>query len=215
MNPRYLVVCLIGLVLLSRSAAAQDVGAAFAVDSLHVTERSVDSLSHLDSLLWAQLKQQDVRLLSLKSVASQRAIDLTNDGKPEMLRVSGKVEKDIDRSLLTLTIKSGKKILYTDSWKAGAYFDSIDHLSDTAKLRRLHRYVTVSFANENFTVLDSGEYPKVLQDRSPGDVSADSPEMHELLSQPRVMYNVFAGLDRLYGIAWLPKEKRFIKVWQN
>jgi hypothetical protein len=88
-------------------------------------------------------------------------------------------------------------------------------LSDTAKLRRLHRYVTVGFANENFTVLDSGEYTKILKDRSPGDVQPDSPEMRELLSQPRVMYNVFAGLDRLYGIAWLPKEQRFVKVWQN
>jgi hypothetical protein len=82
MNPRLRFGCLFALLVLCRTATAQEVGAAFAVDSLHVSERSVDSLSHLDSLLWARLKQEDDRLLTLKSVARQRSIDLTKDGKP-------------------------------------------------------------------------------------------------------------------------------------
>ena len=198
-----------------RTGVAQEVGAAVAVDSLHISERSTDSLAHLDSLIWARLRAQDERLLSLKQVASQRSIDLTNDGKPEILRLSGKIEPDPSNTVLTFTIKQGKKLLFSDSWKAADYFDPIDHLTDTAKLRRLHRYVTVAFANENFTLMDSSEYAKVLSDRSPGEIAPGSAEARELIEQPRVMFNVFAGLDRLYGMAWLPKEKRFVKVWQN
>jgi hypothetical protein len=210
----YLVVALV--IVTTQTVQAQEVGAAFAVDSLHIEKLSADSLNFLDSLVFARLKAQDEKLLSLKQVASQREIDLTNDGKPEILRLSGRLDRqNLDRSLLTLTIKQGKKILYTDSWNVGDFFDSIDHLSDTAKLRRLHRYVTVAFANENFTMLDSAGYGKLLQDRSAGEVPPDSPEIRELLDQPRAMYNVFAGLNRMYGVAWLPKEKRFVKVWQN
>lgn len=206
---------LVALVAFTHSVRAQEVGAAFAVDSLHVEHLSIDSLAKLDSIVWARLKAQDERLLSLKQVASQRELDLTNDGKPEVLRLSGKLLPDPGKSLLTFTIKQGKKTLYSDSWKADEYFDTIDHLTDTAKLRRLHRYVTIAFANENFTMLDSSEYRKVLEVRSPGEVTPDSPEIGELVSKPRPMFNVFAGIDRMYGLAWLPKEKRFVKVWQN
>jgi hypothetical protein len=209
------VFALVTLVLSYCSATAQEVGPALAVDSLHVGTLSVDSLAKLDSIVWARLKAQDERLLSLKQVASQRSIDLTNDGKPEVLRLSGKLLGELGKSLLTFTIKQGRKSLFHDSWIVDDYFDTIDHLSDTAKLRRLHRYVTVAFANENFSMLDSAAYGQLLQDRSPGEVPPGSMEVRALLSQPRPMYNVFAGLNRMYGLAWLSKEKRFVKVWQN
>jgi hypothetical protein len=211
-----IVVAVLGSRGYGQEVGAQEVGAAFAVDSLHVSESSVDSLSRLDSIVWAKLKAQDERLMSLKQVASQRQIDLTNDGKPEILRLAGSVNlADPAATMLTLTIRHGGKTLYSDTWKAGDYFDPIDHLSDTAMLRRLHRYVTVVFANENFTVLDSSGYDKVLADRSAAEIQPGSPQSKELIAKPRVMFNVFAGLDRLYGISWLPSKKRFVKVWEN
>src|SRR2546430_2556048 len=114
-------------------------GAAIAADSLHRVERSTDSLLKADSIRLSMMMAEQRRLETSKQLATQRELDLTNDGKPEVLRLSGTMAKKIDDTKLTFTIKSGKKTLFEDSWTAAGYFDSVDHLSDSVKRYRLRR----------------------------------------------------------------------------
>src|SRR5438045_3096437 len=96
-------------------------GAGVAVDSLHLPEMSMDSLIKLDSIQRARMLEEERRFQRTKQLATQRELDLTNDGKPEVLRLSGYVAKKIDDTKLTFTIKSGKKTVFEDSWTAVGY----------------------------------------------------------------------------------------------
>src|SRR5438445_11352621 len=79
-------------------------GAAIAADSLHVVERNTDSLLKADSIMLAMMMAEQRRLETSKQVATQRELDLTNDGKPEVLRLSGKLTPNVDDTKLTFTI---------------------------------------------------------------------------------------------------------------
>jgi len=191
-------------------------GAGIAVDSLHIVQKSTDSLLRADSVRLAIVAQTQRESESRKQLATQREIDLTNDGKPEVLRLSGYPAKKIDDTKLTFTIKSGGgKLLYEDSWTASGYFDSIDHLTDSVKLRRLRQIVTVAFANENFMVLDSADFAALFKRVSVADLDPNSTGARELFREPRVMFSVFHSRDYWYGLVWDPKQKKFVKVWRN
>jgi len=205
------------LCIASKRVAAQEPspGAGIAVDSLHIAGLSTDSLLKADSIHRAHLREAEWKRENSKQLATQRVLDMTNDGKPEILRISGMLAKKIDETKLTFTIKSGKKVFFTDSWTAAGYFDTIDHLPDSVKLRRLRRMVTVAFANENFEIVDSAEFDNIMRKVSPADLPAGSREAYELFTEPRVMYSVFHSRDYWYGLVWDPKKKKFVKVWQN
>jgi hypothetical protein len=196
-------------------AQQQGEGAAIAVDSLHRVERNTDSLLKADSIMLAMMMAEQRRLETSKQVATQRQLDLTNDGKPEVLRLSGKLAKNIDDTKLTFTIKSGKKTLFEDSWMAGGYFDSLDHLTDSVKKVRLRRYVTVFLANENFVVIDSAEFADLFNRVSVADIKPGSPEAISLFKEDRVMFSVFHSRDYWYGLIWDPKQKKFVRAWRN
>lgn len=179
------------------------------IDSLVVPQRSADSLVRYEML---SRKPEEPRP---KQLATMREIDLTNDSVPEVLRIDGKVIPETDKIQFEFTIKQKSKVIYRDKWTAGGYFDPADKLNDSIRFSRLRRIITVFFANENFLVLDSGKYAKLLAESSPAEVVVNSPESSELLSGDRVMYSVFAGRDNFYGLIWLPSKKRFVKAWQN
>jgi hypothetical protein len=194
----------------------KDRGAAAAVDSLHLLERSMDSLLKADSLAHVLRYEEERRFERTGQFATQRAIDLTNDGKPEMLRLEGYVDKKhMDDTKLTFTIKSGKKLLFEDSWTARGYFDTIDHLTDSIKLKRLRQIVTVFFANENFVVLDSSGFIDAIKRGTPADISIGSQESVQLFKEPRVMYSVFHSRDYWYGLVWDPARNRLVRAWRN
>jgi hypothetical protein len=192
------------------SANAQNRGGVgVTLDSLMKLERNADSMIVLDSLA-RELAKPPVQF------ATYREIDLTNDGKPESLRLFGKVQPDLDKISFDFTVRSaGGKLLYSDSWLAGGYFDPADKLTDSVKLKRLRRIVLVFLANENFVVLDSAKLNRLLAETTPADVIIDSKVARELQSGDRVMYSVFGGRDNFYGLVWLPSKKRFVKAWQN
>ena len=98
---------------------------------------------------------------------------------------------------------------------AAGYFDTIDHLSDSVKLRRLSRIITVAFANENFVVVDSADFQNIFDRVSIADLDPKSEDARELFRESRVMYSVFHSRDYWYGLVWDPKKKKFVKVWQN
>jgi hypothetical protein len=190
-------------------------GAGVAVDSIHVVGEYRDSLLKVDSLKHATMNRTEFAAEARKQIASQREVDLTNDGKPEVLRINGYPAKNLDSTKLTFTIKSGKKLLFQDSWTVGGYFDTIDHLSDSTKLRRLRRIVTVAFANENFMVVDSTDLADIFQRVDPDELKPGSQELRDLFTESRVMYSVFHSRDYWYGIVWDPKKQKFVKLWRN
>ena len=196
------------ILTISSTGFAQNRGAiGVSLDSLAKLERNADSIVKLDEKRHKQANPTEL--------ATYREIDLTNDGKPEALRLYGKVLPDVDKIKFDFTVRSGGKLLYKDSWTADGYFDPADNLNDSTKLARLRRVVLVFFANENFLVLDSAKYGKILSETTPADVVMDSKEAHELQSGDRVMYSVFASRDNFYGLVWLPSKKKFVKAWQN
>ena len=195
---------------------AQQTGASAAVDSLHLVERSMDSLLKADSLARVLRYEEERRFERTGQLATQRAIDLTNDGKPEMLRLEGYVDKKhIEDTKLKFTIKSGAKVLFEDSWTARGSFDPIDHLSDSIMLKRLREIVTVFFANENFVVLDSSGFIDAISRGRTADLRVGSPEAIALFTEPRVMYSAFHSRDYWYGLVWDPARKKFVRAWRN
>ena len=196
-------------------AQKSEAGPGVASDSLHLVERSTDSLLKADSIMLARMMEEKRKLETSKQVATQRELDLTNDGKPEMLRLDGKIAKNIDDTRLRFTIKSGKKTLFEDSWPAGGYFDTIDHLSDSAKRYRLRRIVTVFLANENFLVIDSNDFNGLFERVSVADIKPHSAEATALFQEPHVMFSIFRSRDYWYGLIWDPKKKKFVRAWRN
>jgi sensor c-di-GMP phosphodiesterase-like protein len=206
---RVLLLASIALVCVVTSVSAQRrPGLALTLDSLVRLERNADSLWKVDSMTRDRQKPPT-------QLASMRHIDLTYDGVPEVLRISGKVVPNTDDIAFTFTIKSGKKTLYSDSWTAKGYFDEYDQLTNETKFQRLRRIITVFFANENFTVLDSLAFKQMLENGTPAQLVLGTPQAAELFSQERVMYHVFASREHFYGLVWLPSKQRFIKAWQN
>jgi hypothetical protein len=212
MPMKYLVLTVattLSLALGISSAVAQNKGGVgVTLDSLMKLERSTDSLIAFDSLKRERAKPP-------VKFATYREIDLTNDGKPEEIRLFAKVIPNVDKIQFDFTIRSRGQMLYSDKWTAAGYFDPADKLSDSIKLVRLRRVVLVFLANENFVVLDSMKLNRLLAQTTPADVAIDSKEARELSSGDRVMYSVFAGRDNFYGLVWLPSKKRFVKAWQN
>ena len=131
------------------------------------------------------------------------------------MRLNGYPAKHLDDTKLLFTIKSGKKTLFQDTMKVAGYFDTIDHLNDSTKLRRLRRIVTVAFANENFVIVDSSDLDELFKRVDPDELQPGSEEMRELFREPRVMYCVFHSRDYWYGLVWDPKKQKFVKLWRN
>lgn len=210
MSVRRIVLVVILLCIGSTVTTAQNrkAGLALTLDSLVKLERSADSLLKLDSI--SRVAQKPPTQL-----ASMREIDLTYDGVPEILRISGKVVPNTDDIEFEFTIRSGKRSLYSDRWQASGYFDDVDKLTNETKFQRLRKIITVFFANENFTVLDSVAFTRMIENGTPAQLTLGSPQATELFSQERVMYHVFASRENFYGLVWLPSSKRFIKAWQN
>jgi hypothetical protein len=212
----FIIAAVVGTLVCNAAFAQQpQSGAGVAVDSIHIVREYRDSLLKVDSLKHATMKRGEFEAEFRKQIASQREVDLTNDGKPEVLRINGYPAKNLDSTKLTFTIKSGKKKLFTDTWIVGGYFDTIDHLTDSTKLRRLRRIVTVAFANENFLVIDSSDLKDIFKRVDPDELKPDSPEIRELFTEPRVMYSVFHSRDYWYGLVWDPKKQKFVKLWRN
>jgi hypothetical protein len=177
-------------------------------DSLHVVALNADSLWKADSIYLYKEAHS-------KQVATMRELDLNGDGKPETLRLEGVVKPHVDDIELHFTIRSGKKTLYKESWKASGYFDPHDSLSDNLKIRRLRHSVSTFFANENFSVADSSTIAAMLKDASPMDVQPGSAEILEIEKASPVIFNVFRSRDFFYGLVWLPSKKRFVRLWRN
>jgi hypothetical protein len=196
---------------------AQEVhlGAGTAVDSLHVDAQYMDSLLKADSIRRVLRLEDEQRFEKTHQLATQRAIDLTGDGKPEILRLEGHVPSNPGDTRLTFTIKNGKKTLFKDSWLANGYFDTLDHLTNSLKLSRLRRLITVFFANENFEVVDSNDYRDMMKRVDAAEIEPGSAYARELFQEPRVMYSVFHSRDYWYGLIWDPKKNRFVKAWRN
>jgi hypothetical protein len=193
--------------------AQQPIGSA--VDSLHTPEHYIDSLLKLDSIDRAIQMEDDRRFQRTRQLATQRSLDLTDDSIPEVLRLEGYVRGKVDETKLTFTIKSKGKMLFEDSWLAGGYFDTADHLPDSIKLKRLRTIVTVFFANENFEVVDSNDFTDMLKQVSEADVHPHSKESSEIFSQARVMFSVFHSRDYWYGLIWNAKKHKFARAWRN
>ncbi len=200
------VLCLSSLLV--NEAQAQNRGVGVTLDSLLKLERSTDSLIAFDSLKRELAKPPT-------QFATYREIDLTNDGKPEEIRLFAKVLKDVDKIQFDFTIRARGQMLYSDKWTAAGYFDPVDNLSDSMKLIKLRRITLVFLANENFVVLDSAKFNRLLAETTTADVTIGSKEARELSTGDRVMLSVFAGRDNFYGLVWLPSKKRFVKAWQN
>ena len=176
-------------------------------DSLRVRERSIDSLLKADSIERAFELEDERRFERTRQLATQRSMDMTNDSVPDVLRLSGYVPKeDVGKTKLTFTIKSGKKTLFEDSWLAEGYFDPMDHLPDSVKLRSLRTIVTVFFANENFAVVDSNDFNEMMGRVSQADIAPNSAYARELFQQPRVMYSLYRSRDYWYGLLWDPRK---------
>ncbi len=160
-------------------------------------------------------REDERRFQRTKQLATQRELDLTGDSIPEVLRLEGYVRGKVDDTRLTFTIKSKGKTLFEDSWLAGGYFDTADHLPDSIKLKRLRNLVTVFFANENFEVVDSNEFDSIMREVTEADLKPHSLEASEIFSEPRVMFSVYHSRDYWYGLIWDPKKHKFVKAWRN
>jgi hypothetical protein len=194
-------------------ASAQEKHAS--IDSLHVPAHYIDSLLKLDSIDRALQLEDERRFQRTKQLATQRSLDLTGDSIPEVLRLEGYVKGKVDDTKLIFTVRSKGKMLFQDSWLAGGYFDTADHLPDSIKLKRLRTIVTVFFANENFEVVDSNDFSEMMARVTQADIKPHSPDASEIFRQPRVMYSVFHSRDYWYGLIWDPKRKKFVKAWRN
>lgn len=203
----FVIAFVLCLVFVGNSHAQKRSSIGVSLDSLAKLERNADSIVKIDE----QRKKQ----ANPTELATYREIDLTNDGKPEALRLYGKVLPEVGKIKFEFTVRSDGKLLFKDTWTADGYFDPADNLNDSTKLARLRRIVLVFFANENFLVLDSARYGQILSETTPAEVVINSPEAHELQSGDRVMYSVFASRDNFYGLVWLPSKKKFVKAWQN
>jgi hypothetical protein len=196
-------------VLYASNLFAQNNEATHAVqDSLHVVALNADSLWRADSIYLYKEAHS-------KQVATMRMLDLTGDGTPETLRLDGVARPHVDGIELHFTIRSGKKMLYKESWKAGGYFDPHDTIPDDLKIRRLRHIVSTFFANENFSVADSAAIARMFNDASPMDVQPGSDEMLEIEKTAPVIFNVFRSREFFYGLVWLPSKRRFVRLWRN
>jgi hypothetical protein len=211
-NKVFLTSAFVLCILLGEASGLKAQTIAPAIDSLNLPELDTKEILRRDSIAHLQVPEP---VKPAKQLASMREIDLNNDGKPEKLRLAVQLKTPIDASPVTFTITSGKKSLFKDSWKAKGYFDTIDHLPDSIKLRRLSRIVNVFFANENFVVIDSMNLLDVLKMGSPADVIPGTPVCGELLKTREVMFSAFQSRDYWYGLMWLPSKKKLIKAWRN
>jgi hypothetical protein len=180
-----------------------------AFDSIVTISQRADSLFRSDSVRLA------IEFGKLRQFATMRELDLTGDGIPERLRLEGKADTDARKVKLEFTIRSKKKLLFKDTWRAESYFEDRDTLSNFTRTARLHRIVTVFFANENFQAIDSVRMLKLLQDVSPGEVRPGSSEFTEIFSKPRIMYSVYRSRDEWYGLVWNERRRKFSRLWQN
>ncbi len=196
-------------------AQEQPNAAADAVDSIHVDAHYMDSLLTADSISQALRLEDELRFEKTHQLATQRLIDLTGDGKPEVLRLEGYVPSNIDDTRLYFTIKDGRKTLFEDSWLAKGYFDTIDHLTPSRKLTLLRRIITIFFANENFEIVDSNDFNDMMKHVDVADIVPGSAYARTIFDQPRAMYSVFRSRNYWYGLIWDPRKEKFIKAWRN
>jgi hypothetical protein len=154
--------------------------------------------------------------LNAKQLASMRVLDVTGDTIPERLRVWANIIPRVGKMRLHFSITQGKRVVFATEWSASEYFAPEDSLPDIIKLKLLRRNVTVFFANENFSTVDSAGIAELIRANAIAEIKPDSKEEAELERiAPITMLSVFQGRDLFYGLAWLPSKKRMVKVWRN
>lgn len=144
-----------------------------------------------------------------------REIDMTNDTIPETLQIETTKAKRIRNIAVHFAVYSGKKVLYSHSWKADDFFDAKDRLSDTIKWFRLQRIMRGFFSNQNFTSSDSEDIASICKRLRCVDITSGSQEEKEYTASLHKIFSVYAGRDMLYGITWLGSKKKFVTLWRN
>jgi hypothetical protein len=152
--------------------------------------------------------------------------DLTGDGRPELLRVTGVRSKD-DRTDATLSIESDGQTLYefklapltrTVGFDAGRRVISAKEYE--ARLRDFGRWF---FAAEKFEAPSAfiarrlpatlAEIPEVIErDRSTSDARSGPEIWDEILRSPVTIFSFSPGGDRFEAIAWSVSAGRFYRL---
>lgn len=168
------------------------------------------------SLLHAQTPDSVIREPKLGTVLrTVREMEMTGDTAKEILQIETTKAKNFGKIGIRFSIYKEKKLIYTDSWKANAYFDPKDKLPDSIKWKRLRRIITYFFSNQNFSSSADESLHDLLERLKPGDIKLDSHEAEELAALPHTIIAVYAGRDNLYGLTYIGSKKKFLKVWRN
>ncbi len=144
-----------------------------------------------------------------------RPYDIFGDTTKEVLQVETSKAKRVDDIVVKFGVYSGRKLIYSDKWKAKEYFDKKDALPDSVKWRRLRRIMTYFFSNQNFTSSSDSTIVESLALLERVDIKAGSSEEKEFLATPHTIFSVYAGRDKLYGITYLDSKKKFVTLWRN
>src|SRR5688572_2472900 len=144
-----------------------------------------------------------------------RPYDICGDTTKEVLQIETSKAKRVDDIVVKFGVYSGRKLIYSDKWKAKDYFDPKDKLADSVKWRRLRRIMTYFFSSQNFTSSSDSAIVESLASLDRVDIKASSSEETEFLGAPHTIFSVYAGRDKLYGITYLESRKKFVTVWRN
>jgi hypothetical protein len=144
-----------------------------------------------------------------------RPYDIFGDTAKEVLQVETSKAKRVDDIVVKFGVYSGRKLIYSDKWKAKDYFDPKDKLADSVKWRRLRRIMTYFFSSQNFTSSSDSTIVESLGLLERVDIKANSAEEKEFLAAPHRIFSVYAGRDKLYGITYLGSKNKFVTVWRN
>ncbi len=144
-----------------------------------------------------------------------RPYDIFGDTTKEVLQIETSKAKRVDDIVVKFGVYSGRKLIYSDKWKAKDYFDPKDKLADSVKWRRLRRIMTYFFSIQNFTSSSDSTIIESLALLDRVDIKVNSTEEKEFLATPHTIFSVYAGRDKLYGITYLESKKKFVIVWRN
>lgn len=144
-----------------------------------------------------------------------RPYDLFGDTTKEVLQIETSKAKKVDDIIVKFGIYSGRKRIYSDTWKAKDYFDKKDTLADSVKWRRLRRIMTYFFSNQNFTSSSDSAVVESFDLLDRVDIKKGAAEEKEFLSSPHTIFSTYAGRDKLYGITYLDSKNKFVVVWRN
>lgn len=144
-----------------------------------------------------------------------RPYDMFGDTTKEVLQIETSKAKRVDDVVVKFGIYSGRKLIYSDKWKAKEYFDPKDKLADSVKWRRLRRIITYFFSNQNFLSSQESYIAESLEMLERVDIKKNSAEEQEFLATLHTIFSIYAGRDKLYGITYLESKKKFVTLWRN